>query len=142
MGRTLAWCDSSGGCSANRIWACCIRCGTRVVAISTIARPSESTLRLATSTFRGSDNVSATGYCLRTTNPLDTVGKSLAFGAVLAYPNDPLDLRIGFQEIQENYAAAVGFTRRTGFRNINPQMSFAPRPTQHSWIRRFNSEPR
>ena len=95
-------------------------------------------LRLATSTFRGSDNLSATGYFLRTTNALDTAGKSSAFGAVLAYPNDPLDLRIGFQEIQENYEAAVGFTRRTGFRNVSPQMSFAPRPSQHPWIRRFN----
>ena len=95
-------------------------------------------LRLATSTFRGSDNLSATGYFLRTTNPLDTVGKNSAFGTVLAYPNDPLNLQIGFREIQENYEAAVGFTRRTGFRNINPQMSFAPRPRQHPWIRRFN----
>ena len=95
-------------------------------------------LRLATSTFRGSDNLSATGYFLRTTNPVGTAGKSSAFGAVLAYPNDPLTLQIGFQEIQENYQAAVGFTRRTGFRNIYPQMSFAPRPRQHPWIRLFN----
>ena len=95
-------------------------------------------LRLATSTFRGSDNLSVTGYFLRTTNPLNTIGKSSAFGAELAYPNDPLDLRIGFQEVQENYDAAVGFTRRTGFRNIKPQLSFAPRPRQHAWIRRFN----
>ena len=95
-------------------------------------------LRLATSTFRSSDNLSVTGYFLRTTNPLNTIGKSSAFGAELAYPNDPLDLRIGFQEVQENYDAAVGFTRRTGFRNIKPQLSFAPRPRQHVWIRRFN----
>jgi hypothetical protein len=95
-------------------------------------------VRLATSTFLGSDNLSATGYFLRTTNPLDTVGKNAAFGAVVAYPNDPLNLQIGYQEVQENYEAAVGFTRRTGFRNINPQMFFAPRPRQHPWIRRFN----
>ena len=95
-------------------------------------------LRLATSTFLGSDNLSATGYFLRTTNPMDTAGKASAFGAVLAYPNDPLDLQIGFQEIQENYDAAVGYTRRTGFRNISPHVSFAPRPRQHPWIRNFN----
>ena len=41
-------------------------------------------------------------------------------------------------EVQENYDAAVGFTRRTGFRNINPRVAFAPRPRQHPWIRRFN----
>ena len=94
--------------------------------------------RLATSTFLGSDNLSATGYFLRTTSPLDTVGRNAAFGAVLAYPNDPLRMQIGYQEIQENYEAAVGFTRRTGFRLINPQIGFTPRPSRHPWIRRFN----
>ncbi len=95
-------------------------------------------LRLVTSTFRGSDNLSATGYFLHTTNPIDIVGKSSAFGAVLAYPNDPLNLQIGYQEIQENYEAAVGFTLRTGFRNISPQIGVGPRPRQHPWSRRFN----
>ena len=106
-------------------------------------------LRLATSTFLGSDNLSATGYFLHAAKPtpsmmvsaptpVGTTGKASAFGAVLAYPNDPLDLQIGFQEIQENYDAAVGYTRRTGFRNISPQVSFAPRPRQHPWIRNFN----
>ena len=93
--------------------------------------------RLATSTFRGSDNLGAAGYLLHTTNPLDT-GKSSAFGAEISYPNDPLNLQIGYQEIQENYEAAVGFTRRTGFRNISPEITFAPRPHQHPWIRLFN----
>ena len=68
-------------------------------------------LRLATSTFLGSDNLSATGYFLRTTNPMETTGQASAFGAVLAYPNDPLDLQIGFQEIQENYDAAPNQSR-------------------------------
>ena len=95
-------------------------------------------LRLATSTFLGSDNLSATGYFLHTTNPLNTAGKSSAFGGVLAYPNDPLDLQIEYREIQENYDAAIGFNRRTAFRSISPQINFAPRPSQHPWIRRFN----
>ena len=46
--------------------------------------------RLATSTFLGSENLSASGYFLHTTNPLDT-GKNSAFGAELSYPNDPLN---------------------------------------------------
>ena len=95
-------------------------------------------MRLATSTFRGSDNLSATGYFLRTSSPLDTIGRNAAFGAQLAYPNDPLRMVIGYQEIQENYEAAVGFTRRTGFRLINPAIFFSPRPRQHPWIRSFN----
>ena len=94
-------------------------------------------MRLATSTFRGSDNLNATGYFLRTSSPLDTVGKNAAFGAQIAYPNDPWNLSLGYQEIQENYEAAVGFTRRTGFRLLNQQVNFSPRPRQHPWLRNF-----
>jgi hypothetical protein len=74
---------------------------------------------------------------LRTTNPLDT-GRSSAFGGELALPNDPLNARTGDMEVEENYDAAVGFSRRTGFRNINPLVTFSPRPRQHPWLRRFN----
>jgi hypothetical protein len=93
--------------------------------------------RLATSTFRGSDNLSASGYLLRTTKPLD-LGKNAAFGAELSYPNDPLTADFAYTEVQEHYDAAVGFARRTGFRSFNPEVSFGPRPRQHPWIRRFN----
>ncbi|MBI4484865.1 MAG: hypothetical protein HY655_02530, partial [Acidobacteria bacterium] len=93
--------------------------------------------RLATSTFLGSENLSTSGYLLRTTNPLET-GRSSAFGAGLSYPNDPLSAQVEYVEIQENYDAAVGFTRRTGFRSINPGAAFSPRPRGHRWIRRFN----
>lgn len=93
--------------------------------------------RLATAAFLGSENLSASGYLLNTTNPLDS-GKNSAFGAELSYPNDPLNGQVKYAEIQENYDAAVGFTRRTGFRNINPRVTFSPRPRQHPWIRRFN----
>ena len=94
-------------------------------------------MRLATSNFRGSDNLNATGYYLRTSSPLDTIGKNAAFGAEVAYPNDPWNMRVGYQEIQENYEAATGFTRRTGFRLLSQAVNFSPRPRQHPWIRSF-----
>lgn len=94
-------------------------------------------LGLATATFLGSRNLNATGYVLHTTNPLAT-GRSSAFGSTLAYPNDPLNAEIGYTEIQENYDAAIGFTPRVGFRNINPSLTYSPRPRQHPLIRRFN----
>ena len=94
--------------------------------------------RLATSTFRGSDNLGLTGYFLRTTDPLGADGRNSAFGAELDYPNDPLSMAVGYQEIQENYDAAIGFTRRTGFRNVNQTIEFSPRPSRHPWIRVFN----
>jgi hypothetical protein len=94
-------------------------------------------LGLATSTFRGSQNLTANGYFLHTTTPFET-GRSSAFGADVAYPNDPLHLSIDYVEVQDNYNAAVGYTRRTGFRKIQPRVGFAPRPSPHPWIRRFN----
>ena len=92
---------------------------------------------LSTSTFLGSKNLNANGFFLHATNPFET-GKNSAFGGDVSYPNDPLNLTIDYMEIQDNYDAAVGFTRRTGFRKIQPRVSFAPRPRQHPWLRRFN----
>jgi hypothetical protein len=77
------------------------------------------------------------GYYLHTSDVLD-LGKNLAFGADVAYPNDPWTASVKYVEVQRNYDAAVGFVRRTNFRNINPIVTFAPRPRQHDWIRRFN----
>ena len=70
--------------------------------------------RLATSTFLGSQNLSSSGYFVHTTSGLDA-GTGSAFGAEVGYPNDPLNAEIEYAEIQENYDAAVGFTRRRVF---------------------------
>ncbi len=90
--------------------------------------------RLATSTFRESNNLALTGFLLWNTNPLDT-GDNLASGLQLDYPNDRWEGRLGFTEVQPNHNPAVGFTSRRGFRGYNPQLSFAPRPDRHDWIR-------
>jgi hypothetical protein len=92
---------------------------------------------LSTSTFRESKNLVANGFLLNAPNPA-APGKSLAFGGSVSYPNDPVNLTLDYMEVQDNYDAAVGFTRRTGFRKIQPRVSFAPRPRQHPWIRRLN----
>jgi hypothetical protein len=92
--------------------------------------------RLATSTFRRRQNLSLSGYALHSTNPLDT-GKSSAFGAELSYPNDPWYSSLEYAEVQDNYDAAVGFTRRTGFRKFQPRTGFQLRPTS-DWVRRFD----
>jgi hypothetical protein len=53
----------------------------------------------------------------------------------LDYPNDPWSSSLLYREIQENYDAAVGFTPRTGFRRLSPELSYTRRPFQHRWIR-------
>ena len=90
--------------------------------------------RLATSTFRESNNLALTGFLLWNTNPLDT-GDNFASGLQLDYPNDRWEGRLGFTEVQPNHNPAIGFTPRRGFRGYNPQLSFAPRPDRHDWIR-------
>ena len=40
-------------------------------------------------------------------------------------------------EVQDNYDPAVGFTRRTGFRKVQPRLGFQLRP-QSKWVRRFD----
>jgi hypothetical protein len=109
--------DTRGGPTANR-------------------QTSGADFRLATSTFRGRQNLSLSGYFLHTTNPLDT-GKSDAFGAELSYPNDPMYSALEYVEVQDNYDPAVGFTRRRGFRKIQPRLGFQLRP-ESTWVRRYD----
>ncbi len=89
---------------------------------------------LSTSTFLGSENLSAGGFFLDTTNPQDS-GKSKAFGLLVDYPNDPWSSSVLYREIQEHYQAAVGFTPRTGFRRLAPNVQYTVRPRQHPWVR-------
>jgi hypothetical protein len=89
---------------------------------------------LATSSFRGDRNIGLGGFFLNTTNPRDT-GRSHAYGLRLEYPNDPWSGSVLYREIQENYDAAVGFTPRTGFRRLNPELMYTRRPRGHRFIR-------
>jgi hypothetical protein len=89
---------------------------------------------LATSTFRGGDNIGLGGFFLDTTNP-QASGRSHAYGLRLEYPNDPWSGSLVYREIQENYDAAVGFTPRAGVRRLNPELSYTSRPRAHRLIR-------
>ena len=70
---------------------------------------------LATSQFRGSQNLGLSGFYVWNNNPLGT-GKSKAYGMRFNYPNDVWRARASFRELQENYDPALGFTRRENFR--------------------------
>ena len=58
----------------------------------------------------------------------------------IGLPNDPWSVSFSFESLGENVDPAVGFVRRTGFRDYNPRISFSPRPVGHPWIRRFQFE--
>jgi hypothetical protein len=82
---------------------------------------------LATSTFLGSQNLVANGFLVKATR-LGTTGEDVAIGLQLDYPNDPLEAQLEYREVQRNYDAAVGFTRRTNFRQYNPRLFYSWRP--------------
>jgi len=92
--------------------------------------------RLATSTFRGSQNLETTGFFLWNTDAGDA-GDNLSYGVAVQYPNDRWFGGVGFTEVQPNHAPAVGFTPRRGFRGYRGGIGFGPRPTNHPWIRRL-----
>ncbi len=91
---------------------------------------------LATSTFRGSENLEFSGFFLHTTNLFDE-GGSDAFGLRLSYPNDPLVARVSFRELQEHYDPAVGFVERRNYWRVNPVVNYSLRPSDHPFIRRM-----
>ena len=108
----------------------------------TIASSPEQTagldFRLATSAFKGSNNLEFNGFLLWNTDTTKTApGDNLAYGLRLDYPNDRWEARVAFTEVQPDHGPAIGFTRRTGFRAYQPRLRFAPRPSQHPWLRQM-----
>lgn len=93
-------------------------------------------LRLATATFGGNKNLDLRGFFLWNTNPLGT-GETSAYGTQIGLPNDPWTVTFSLESLGANVDPAVGFVRRTGFRDYNPRVLFSPRPAGHPWIRRF-----
>jgi hypothetical protein len=91
---------------------------------------------LATSQFRGSQNLSLNGYYVWTTGLGPT--ERAMYGIRMDYPNDLFQLRLPFREIQANYDPAVGFVARRNIRRYNPELNITPRPRDSSVIRRFN----
>ena len=92
--------------------------------------------RLETTSFLGSQNLSAAGFFLHATNPLNT-GKNSAVGLEIGFPNDPWSGELELSQVDSNYDAAVGFAARTGIRRISPTIAYTMRPRQHPLIRRF-----
>src|SRR5688572_29501968 len=93
-------------------------------------------LRLATSQFRGSQNLSATAWMLHTSQP-GVTDRTNAFGAGIEYPNDLWQLRLDAREVQRNFDPAVGFVQRQDYRRYRGQVYYGPRPRNHRYIRRF-----
>ncbi len=105
------------------------------------AVPARSTygldFRLATSTFRGSQNLEASGFVSNTTLFGGKSGDNVAYGARVGYPNDIYEASMAFMEVGKNVDPQVGFLNRWDFRRYQPQFRWNPRPRAHKYIRRL-----
>jgi uncharacterized protein DUF5916 len=93
-------------------------------------------ISLATSAFRGNQNLELKAWFLHATRPDASSGNS-AFGATLEYPNDRWNFRFDTTEVQANFDPAVGFLRRQDYRRYAPWLRFRPRPRNSPHIRQF-----
>jgi hypothetical protein len=93
-------------------------------------------LSLATTTFRGNQNLEFKAWLLHATRPDASSGNS-AFGATVEYPNDRWNARFDTTEVQASFDPAVGFLRRQNYRRYAPWLRFRPRPRNNPHIRQF-----
>jgi hypothetical protein len=83
--------------------------------------------RLATSRFRGGQNLSLDLFALRTDDTA-SARTAYAYGLRVEYPNDLWNASLGFKEIGEGLRPALGFVPRTGIRKVDGGVAFQPRP--------------
>ncbi|MFG0257887.1 MAG: DUF5916 domain-containing protein [Phycisphaerales bacterium JB043] len=92
------------------------------------------------STWSGDNTLEAAGYFQQSfTSGTDEpgAGDDVAFGARMAYPNEPWSFRVVFDQIGEEYNPALGFVRRRGVRQYFANARYRHRP-EDSWVRRMD----
>ena len=97
---------------------------------------------LATSRFRGSQNLQFSGFYARTPTAATRAagGDDAIYGLRLNYPNDLWNARMSYRVVEKNADPAVGFIERTDYRRWNPVVRFGPRPGNHRFIRQVSME--
>ncbi len=99
-----------------------------------------------TSRFLGDKNFQFEAFFVGHTNPVEqgtswleeiTASHLTARGIRINYPNDVWQIHTSYREIGDGFDPAVGFTRRTGLRRVQPTVMFAPRPKDLLGIRQL-----
>jgi hypothetical protein len=83
--------------------------------------------RLASSKIRGNKNLALTLFGLRSSTE-GKPGADSAFGAEFLYPNDLVNVRAGFHQIERNFQPGIGFVPRTDIRQSYLATEIGPRP--------------
>jgi len=96
--------------------------------------------QLATTQFRGSDNLQFSGFYMRTPDGVRK-GDDAAWVMRFDYPNDLWTYQSNFKSFGENFDPAMGFVEQKGLRLFVNTLQFAPRPNTRL-IRRVASSAR
>ncbi len=98
-------------------------------------------LELKTSEFMGSKNLQLQTFFVFHTAPKNDPNLNLSElstrGLRLTYPNDIIRTHVSYREFGSMYKPAVGFSRRNGFKRIQPSFSYHPRPKKYDFIRQI-----
>ena len=98
-------------------------------------------LYYTTARLFGDKNFTLQAFAVWHSNPDPDLDRSLsdlsARGLRLNYPNDVWAAHVSYREFGDDYSPAVGFVTRNGFRRVEPNLGWHPRPAI-AWIRRFN----
>ena len=98
-------------------------------------------LDLKTSEFMGDKNLHFQAFTVFHTAPINE--QNLEFkdlstrGLRLNYPNDIFRTHVSYREFGESYNPSVGFSRRNGFKRVQPSFSYHPRPKSIKLIRQI-----
>ncbi|MBT8397972.1 MAG: carbohydrate binding family 9 domain-containing protein [Gemmatimonadetes bacterium] len=97
-------------------------------------------LNYQTAELFGDKNLQFEAFFVWNSNPEPSVDRSLsdltARGIRINFPNDVWQAHISYREFGHDYSPAVGFVTRNGFRRVEPNLTWRPRPSIE-WIRRF-----
>ena len=101
-------------------------------------------LDLVTSTFLGDKNLQFEAFYVWHNDPerdgtSGTADRS-ARGIRFNYPNDIWRAHVSFRELGDAFDPAMGFTRRNGFRRVQPSLTWAPRPERWESVRQMEFE--
>jgi hypothetical protein len=98
-------------------------------------------LELKTSEFMGSKNLQLQTFFVFHTAPNNDTNLNLSElstrGLRLSYPNDIIRTHVSYREFGSMYKPAVGFSRRNGFKRVQPSFSYHPRPKKYDFIRQI-----
>jgi hypothetical protein len=98
-------------------------------------------VQLATTHFRGSQNLQLGAWVMKTPNAAKK-GDDTAWAVRLDSINDPWTFQLNYKEFQKNVDPALGFIERADYRRHVHTVQYNPRPKNNRWIRQFTMQAR